>query len=97
VAQAAPALAPRARRWRAKAESTARRLAAAPHWHGARGAAWSALRPRGRPQDTVLAWLPDAWRSGRPAAWGARLIELAAPLDPPEHVLHLLPEEPAHG
>jgi len=97
VAQASPALAPRARRWRAQAESTARRLAAAPHWHGARGAAWSALRPRGRPQDTLLAWLPDAWRAGRPAAWAARLVELAAPLDPPEHVLHLLPEEPAHG
>jgi bacillithiol synthase len=97
VAQAAPELAGRARRWRAKAEGTARRLAAAPHWHGARGALWSALRPRGRPQDTVLAWLPDAWRAGRPAEWAARIVELCAPLDPPEHVLHLLPEEPAHG
>jgi hypothetical protein len=96
VARAAPSLATRARRWQQAAERTARRLAEAPHWHGA-GNAWTALRPRGRAQDTVLAWLPDAWRAGRPAGWARRLVGLSRPLDPPEHVLHLLPEETSHG
>jgi len=97
VTRAAPGLAARARRWRQAAERTARRLAEEPHWHGRGGGAWSALRPRGRAQDTVLAWLPDAWRAGRPEAWGRHIVMLCRPLDPPEHVLHLLPEEPPHG
>jgi hypothetical protein len=97
VAAIAPALAARARRWREQSERTARRLAEAPHWHARRGSAFTALRPRGRAQDTVLAWLPDAWRAGRPGAWGARITELCRPLEPPEHVLHVLPEESAHG
>jgi hypothetical protein len=96
VTAASPALAGRARRWRERAERTARRLAEAPHWHARRGSAAAVLRPRGRAQDTVLAWLPDAWHAGRPAAWGARLVELCSPLEAPEHVLHVLPEE-SHG
>lgn len=97
VAAAEPSLAGRARRWREKAERTARRLAEAPHWRGARAGAFARLAPRGRPQDTVLAWLPDAWRAGRPAAWGRHLAGLCRPLDPPAHVLHVPPEEPADG
>lgn len=97
VAALAPALAARARRWREQSARTAHRLAESPHWHNQRGSTFTVLRPRGRAQDTVLAWLPDAWRAGRPAAWGARITELCRPLEPPEHVLHVLPEESAHG
>jgi len=97
VAAAEPSLAGRAQRWREKAERTARRLAEAPHWHGAHAGAFELLRPRGRAQDTVLAWLPDAWRAGRPDAWGRHVVALCRPLEPPAHVLHVPPEEPADG
>jgi hypothetical protein len=93
-----PGLGGRVARWLAGVESSARRLAEAPAWRG-RGRADTLrhLRPRGRWQDTVLAWLPDACRLGEPRAWAERLVELSHPLEPPAHVLHVLPEEGRDG
>lgn len=87
-----PGLRQRVARFVGQVEKGARRLAEAPSWRGRSGAS-DRLRPRGRCQDTVLAWAPDAWSAGRPDAWGRHIIGLCRPLDPPEHVLHTYPSE----
>jgi hypothetical protein len=82
----------RTRRWFGAVERGANRLAEAPAWRGMTGQA--ALRPRGRYQDQVLAWLPEALRGPDPARWGQHIVGLARPLDPPRHVIHTYPPEP---
>lgn len=82
----------RARRWLRSTEDDIRRLAEVPAWGGAdRNRSEQLLRPRGRCQDTVLAWLPEAWRHDRPGAWAEHIVSLCRPLDPPAHVLHIPP------
>ena len=86
------------RRWLEKVEQGAHRLAEAPTWRGSgAGRRLQALRPRGRPQDTVLAWVPDAWSADDPAGWGSHIVSLSAPLEPPRHVLHAYPSERDDG
>jgi len=93
-----PGLGAQAARWLAGVERGAHRLAEAPAWRGrARADTLQHLRPRGRWQDTVLAWLPDACRLGEPRVWAERLVALSRPLEPPAHVLHVLPEEGRDG
>jgi hypothetical protein len=92
VGAADPSLRARAERLAARTRRDARRLLDALAWHGRTPPGRREhLSPRGRPQDTVLAWLPDAWAHGDPAAWGRRITDLARPLDPPAHVLHVAP------
>lgn len=82
----------RVRRWLRSTEADIRRLAEAPAWGGAdRSRFAQLLRPRGRCQDTVLAWLPEAWRHDRPGPWAEHIVSLCRPLDPPAHVLHIPP------
>ncbi len=91
-------IAARAERWRRSTESAMRRLAEQRAWHTRpRSLLTATLSPRGRPQDTVLAWLPDALEHGGPASWGRRLVDLARPLDPPRHVLHTTDPESRDG
>jgi len=87
-----PGNAPAAERWLRRVEHGARRLSETPFWRGRiRQDALSMLRPRGRPQDAVLAWLPDALQHGAPRAWAEHIVSLCRPLDPPSHVLHVPP------
>jgi hypothetical protein len=93
ISAADPSLRGRAERFLARTRRDARRLAEALAWRGRTvhrtpPGRSQHLRPRGRPQDTVLAWLPDAWADGDPARWGRRIVGLARPLDPPAHVLY---------
>jgi len=91
-----PSLAGRARRFLGTVRKGARRLAAAPAWRrSGLGRRRDTLRPRGRPQDAVLAWLPDAARAPSPACYADHLLALADPLAPPAHVLHALPGPPS--
>ncbi len=93
-----PGLARSASRWLAGLERGARRLAEAPAWRGRlRPENLQRLRPRGRWQDTVLAWLPDALRGAGPRAWAEHVVSLCRPLEPPAHVLHVLPGDSADG
>ena len=88
ASQGDPETARRARRWLAALEHSARRLAETPLWRGRLPAGLDTLlRPRGRPQDAVLAWLPIALASGDLAAWGRDLVERARPCDAPRHHL----------
>lgn len=81
-------LAPRLRRWSDALTRSARRLAEAPSFRGRPADARTTwLRPRGRAQDAVLAWLPQL-DGHAPPAWGAHVVSLARPFDPPTHVLH---------
>jgi hypothetical protein len=92
ISTADPSLRARAERLVARTRRDALRLGEAVTWHGRTPPGRSQhLRPRGHPQDTVLAWLPDAWERGDPASWGRRIVELAQPLDPPGHVLYVAP------
>jgi hypothetical protein len=87
-----------AERWLRRVEHGAWRLAETPWWHGRlRQDARTALRPRGRAQDTVLAWIPDALHDGRPRAWAEHIVSLCRPLDPPGHVLHVPPGDVRDG
>jgi hypothetical protein len=93
-----PGSASAAHRWLERTLHGVQRLADAPRWRGRmRPDAWQSLRPRGRPQDTVLAWLPDALRHGDPSAWAEHIVSLCRPLDPPAHVLHVLPGSAVDG
>lgn len=84
-------LAPRLRRWSTSLRRAARRLAEAPSFRGKPADARTAwLRPRGRAQDAVLAWLPQL-ADHDPAEWGAHVVSLVRPFDPPTHVLHTGP------
>ena len=96
VGEQDPSLRPKLARWKQAADRGASRLAAAPAWRG-RGpdALRQRLRPRGRAQDSVLAWLPEAWAGGDPAAWGGRIVDLCQPLDAPRHVLYTSGLDPA--
>ena len=93
-----PWLAPRADRYAARALRGARRLVEAPLWQrrGILGPS-QGIHPRGRYQDTTLAWAPDAFAAGRPADWGAFISDLCEPCAPPEHVAYTLPEDLRHG
>ncbi len=80
---------PRLRRWVRSLERSARRLAEAPSFRGKPAdARTSWLRPRGRAQDSVLAWLPQLAAAEHPAAWGAHIVSMARPFDAPVHILH---------
>lgn len=82
----------RAQRWLRGCLADVRRLAEAPAWGGGgRDRIAQTLRPRGRWQDTVLAWLPDAWRLGRPRPWAEHIVSLCRPTEAPAHVLHVPP------
>jgi hypothetical protein len=82
----------RARRWLRGCLADVRKLAEAPTWGGGgRDRIAQTLRPRGRWQDTVLAWLPDAWRHDQPRPWAEHIVSLCRPTDPPAHVLHVPP------
>ena len=86
------ALSARARRWLADTARGARRLVEALAWRGGTApGSVQRLRPRGNPQDTVLAWAPDAC-AGDPARWGSRIVELCRPLDPPAHAVYVIPD-----
>lgn len=86
------ALSARARRWLADTARGARRLVESLAWRGGTPPGSSQrLRPRGNPQDTVLAWAPDAC-AGDPARWGSRIVELCRPLDPPAHAVYVIPD-----
>lgn len=88
-----PGLRPRLERFSRGVTSRARRLAEMPSWRGsAMQGLRSLARPRGRWQDAVLAWLPDALACGDLGLYGRHLVSLCRPLDPPVHVLHSLPE-----
>jgi uncharacterized protein YllA (UPF0747 family) len=89
-----PGVSRRARRWLRGVQTEVRRLAEAPAWSGGgRDRFAQELRPRGRWQDTVLAWLPHALRHDQPRRWAEHIVSLCRPLDPPAHVLHI----PPHG
>ena len=93
VEDADSALSSRAQRWLADTARGARRLVEALAWRGGTPAdSLQRLRPRGSPQDTVLAWAPDAWAGGDPARWGSRVVELCRPLDPPAHAVYVIPD-----
>jgi hypothetical protein len=93
VSAADPGLRPRLERFARGVTSRARRLAEMPSWRGrAMHGLRSLARPRGRWQDAVLAWLPDALACGDLGHYGRHLVSLCRPLDPPVHVLHSLPE-----
>jgi hypothetical protein len=93
VSAADPGLRPRLERFARGVTSRARRLAEMPSWRGrAMHGLRSLARPRGRWQDAVLAWLPDALACGDLGLYGRHLVSLCRPLDPPVHVLHSLPE-----
>ena len=95
VGAADPGLAGKLRRWHDAAARSAGRLAAAPAWRGrSPGGEADALKPRGRPQDTTLSWIAEAWRHGDPAAWGRHIVELCRPLEPPAHVVPHGPASP---
>jgi len=89
VRSEAPSLDRQLRRFLEKLRRDAQRLAEAPHWRTARLDEWTTLLPRGRAQDTVLAWIADAY-SGilSPPDWANRLLDLCRPMEPPRHVLH---------
>jgi hypothetical protein len=92
IAQADPSLRGRAERLVSRTRRDAQRLEEALVWRGRTPPGRSQLlTPRGRPQDTVLAWLGDAWEHGDPAGWGRRIVGMAEPLDPPAHVLYVTP------
>jgi hypothetical protein len=82
----------RARRWLSGLTRDVRRLAEGPAWGaGGHDRVEQTLRPRGRWQDTVLAWLPDAWHHDQPRPWAEHIVSLCRPLEPPAHVLHIPP------
>ncbi len=84
-----PGLKTRLERWKLAADRGASRLAASPAWRGrGPGGLRERLRPRGRAQDSVLAWLPEAWAGGDPARWAGNIVDLCHPLDAPRHVLY---------
>lgn len=88
-----PGLAPRLDRFARHVEGGARRLAEQPAWRGQAARGMRAMtRPRGRWQDSVLAWLPDAWSAGDPEGYGRFLVSLCRPLEPPVHVIHTYPD-----
>lgn len=93
-----PGLGSRLQRFEERLARTVRRLAEAPHWRG-RGQLGpaQAIHPRGRYQDSVLSWLPQAWSAGDPAGWGEHIISLSRPMTEPEHVVHAYPENSSHG
>lgn len=92
IEEADAALSSRARRWLADTARGARRLVESIAWRGGTPPGTvQRLRPRGGPQDTVLAWTPDAW-AGDPARWGSRVVELCRPLDPPAHAVYVIPD-----
>ena len=79
----------RLRRWADSLQRSARRLAEAPSFRGKPAdARTSWLRPRGRAQDAVLAWLPQLAAADHPAAWGAHIVSMARPFEAPVHILH---------
>ena len=86
-----PGLRRRLDRFLGKTRRDVDRLAQAPIWRGGGSEALMRFRPRGRLQDTVLAWLPDALEAPSPQAWSSQLVELCQPLQPPEHVLYSYP------
>ncbi len=98
VATQDPGLSPRLHRFEERLSRTVQQLAEAPHWRG-RGQLGpaQAIHPRGRYQDSVLSWLPQAWSAGDPAGWGEHIISLSRPMAEPEHVVHAYPEDPSHG
>lgn len=88
-----PRTLPRLERFAAFVRRRALSLAEQPAWHGRAARGMRAMtRPRGRWQDSVLAWLPDAWLDDDPAGYGQHLVSLCRPLDPPVHVIHTYPE-----
>ncbi|MGQ0552345.1 MAG: bacillithiol biosynthesis protein BshC [Planctomycetota bacterium] len=85
-------------RWLARLERDARRLETALVWRTRPRAEHDhSLWPRGRPQDTVLAWLPNAVRSPSLSEWGRGIISLARPLEAPQHIFYSPSQETAHG
>lgn len=92
-----PELAPSTERWRRRLARDLERLSARPFWRGRMlGALIEQLRPRGRAQDAVLSWLPDACAAD-PRAYAEHLLELAAPDQPPVHVFHTPPGVASDG
>ena len=90
-----PGLAPQLDRFLRKLRRDALRLDAAPSWRGRRRGLAELIRPRGRHQDAVLAWLPEWLQTGLPPAdWVAHLENLCDPLAPPRHILHTPPGGP---
>lgn len=97
IADADPGLLPRLERFASGVNARARRLAEMPTWRGRASHDLRTLaRPRGRCQDAVLAWLPDAIACGDLPAYGRHLVTLCRPLESPIHMLHSLPE-PSDG
>ncbi len=95
VAALDPSLAARVERLTETTTRRARSVAEALEWRGRAGRLDARLRPRGRAQDAVLGWLPDAFGRGAPDDWAERIVALSAPFDPPAHVLYAFPEEPS--
>ncbi len=87
-----PSLKQRAERWLTSITQGATRLAEAPSFRGYRSQQ-EKLLPRGRPQDTTLAWLPHALAWDDPVVWGEHLVGLCDPLAPPVHTLHALTDK----
>ncbi|GJM21902.1 MAG: hypothetical protein DHS20C15_18170 [Planctomycetota bacterium] len=88
-----PRLAVQLDRWQQRLQRDLQRLAAQPFWaQRQRGALSQALVPRGRPQDAVFAWLPQAWGRGDPSAWVEQLLDMSRGHEPPVHLFHHLSE-----
>lgn len=88
-----PNLLPRLERFTRGLRRATDRLAAMPSWRGKAARGMRAMvRPRGRPQDAVLAWLPDALLGPDLPTYGRHLCSLCQPLKAPVHMLHTYPE-----
>lgn len=72
----------------------ARRLAETPSFRSGRLVGFEHLRPRGRHQDSVLAWVTEAWRDGDPVGWARQIVDLCHPTEPPRHVVYIAPRSP---
>ncbi len=86
-------LATRTERFAVRVARDARALAEAPAWRGKHVRKNPRLRPRGRYQDAVLGWLPEAFGPDSPENWAESIIGLSQPLEPPVHVLHSFAED----
>lgn len=89
VRQRAPGLSARARRFDRRIQRDLERWVRAPEHHRlGRDGLLERVRPRGRSQDAVLAWLPDALAAPDRHGWAEQLIQLAEPTKAPNHILY---------
>lgn len=93
VSDVDPGVAARVDRFAARATRDAHALAESPEWRGRSGRGEPRLRPRGRFQDAVLGWFPDAFGPHALPTWAEDIIQLSQPFEPPHHVLHALSTE----